>query len=53
MNFDGKAFVKNITARIFVSNNDRAFVRNSKSNNFCYLTRDVSNSLVIPQYNTI
>ena len=52
MNFDGKAFVKNTTARIFVSSNDRAFVRNVKINNFCYLTRDVSNSLVIPQYNT-
>lgn len=52
MNFDGKAFVKNTTARIFVSNNDRAFVRDAKSNNFCYLTRDTSNSLVIPQYNT-
>lgn len=52
MNFDGKAFVKNTTARIFVSSNDRAFVRNAKSNNFCYLTRDTSNSFVIPQYNT-
>ena len=52
MNFDGKAFVKNTTARIFVSSNDRAFVRNSKSNNFCFLLRDISNSLVIPQYNT-
>lgn len=52
MNFDGKAFVKNTTARIFVSSNDRAFVRNAKSNNFCYLTRDTSNSFVIPQHNT-
>lgn len=40
MNFDGKAFVKNTTARIFVSNNNRAFVR------------DTSNSFVIPQHNT-
>lgn len=52
MNFDGKAFVKNTTARIFVSNNDRAFVRDAKSNNFCYLARDTSNSFVIPQHNT-
>lgn len=52
MNFDGKAFVKNTTARIFVSSNDRAFVRDAKSNNFCYLTRDTSNSFVIPQHNT-
>lgn len=54
MNFDGKAFVKNITTKDFSSEHGYAFVRDSKElsvNHLC-LTRGRDEALVLPVYMT-
>lgn len=49
MNFDGEAFVRNISSNFFASDNDHAFVRDIEEqsiNNLCS-TKGYSNALVI------
>lgn len=54
MNFDGKAFVKNVSAKSFVSVNDSAFVRDTKEELFNFKPKETSFnfSFVLPVYLT-
>lgn len=54
MNFDGKAFVKNVTVKNFISEHGYAFVREQAAlsiNHFCF-AKDRDEAIVIPTYMT-